>query len=81
MVSTCDERLKKIRALHKILLGGASLRFRRPKLVLPAGVNYTQKEWMLIINSLHYPTIQYIWALEELIEKYKPYMVQGKLES
>ena len=76
MISTHETRLDMVKQLLKILLGPrwapiiAMNRERRPVDVLPPGMNYEPKEWFIMKESLRKPTLNNIWALEEIIERY-----------
>jgi hypothetical protein len=81
MVSTRVERITKICILTRILLG-TNVNFvtrKRPD-TLPAGINYTTPEWILLENArLYANSIQTIWELEELFEKYKSQLLLVKM--
>ena len=76
MVSTRESRIERIKELLKILLGPRwvwiieTSRTSRPVDVLPPGVNYEPREWLLMRNALTLPSLKNIWALEELVKRY-----------
>ena len=83
-VSTDYERARKIGSLLDILLGPVSMAFlsirrTRPH-TLPAGINYTNTEWVLIETAIKNHSLHIIWELEELVKKYEPYLMLITLE-
>jgi len=92
MISTKGERIHKARLLIMTLLDvRADLRYagysqKRPH-SLPAGVNYSCKEWVLIqrvlsnLKSGMDVSILWIFDLEELEEKYRDYLMLAKFEN
>ena len=80
MVSTANERRAKINSLLSRLLGQRIItNSRRRPSSLPRGINYTEKEWNILHSSEY--TIQRIWELEALEQKYMTYLMLAKLEN
>ena len=63
MVSTIEERRAKIKKWKNILVGDRYQFGKRPKSILPEGMNYTREEWNDIGFALSRPTINIIWRL------------------
>ena len=97
MLSTSASRTTRARQLLNALLGESQVVYelfaqnqiyarrlgnsrRRPP-VLPPGMNYTHSEWNDIYAAFHAPTIQDIFALEEIAQKYMLYIAAYKLEN
>jgi hypothetical protein len=96
MVSTKEDRIKQAHEHLRVLVGSFLFRVKLSRIVcgitkkpttLPVGTNYTNKEWLLIreVSSNYLNcrdiSIQQLFELEEIINKYQDALFLAKLQS
>jgi hypothetical protein len=96
MVSTKEERIERAHKHLRVLVGSflfhvklsrISCGITKKPITLPVGTNYTNKEWLLIREAaskyLNYRdiSIQLLFELEEIINKYQDVLFLAKLQS